>query len=34
VVLEAVTLLGEEGRESRALSTAYQSWIAFSEHSS
>src|SRR5882757_6651351 len=34
VVLEAVTLLGEEGRESRALSTAYQSWIAFSEHTS
>src|SRR3954452_23371821 len=31
VVLEAVTLLGEEGCESRALSTAYQSWIAFSE---
>ena len=34
VVLEAVTPLGEDGSESRSLSAAYQSWIAFSEHSS
>jgi sugar (pentulose or hexulose) kinase len=32
VVLEAVTPLGEDGSESRSLSAAYQSWIAFSEH--
>ena len=31
VVLEAVTPLGEDEFESRALSAAYQSWIAFSE---
>src|SRR6267154_242571 len=34
VVLEAVTPLGEDGFESRSLSAAYQSWIAFSEHPS
>jgi hypothetical protein len=34
VVLEAVTPLGEDGCEFRALSAAYQSWIAFSEHPS
>ena len=34
VVLEAVTPLGEDGFESQALSAAYQSWIAFSEHPS
>jgi sugar (pentulose or hexulose) kinase len=34
VVLEAVAPLGEDGFESRALSAAYQSWIAFSEHPS
>jgi len=31
VVLEAVTPLGEDEFESRALSAAYQSWIAFSK---
>src|SRR5882757_107433 len=31
VVLEAVTPLGEAGLERSSLSTAYQSWIAFSE---
>lgn len=34
VVLEDVTPLGEDGPESRALSAAYQSWTAFSEHPS
>src|SRR6266567_2780493 len=34
VVLEAVTPLGGDGLESRSLSAAYQSWIAFSEHPS
>jgi sugar (pentulose or hexulose) kinase len=34
VVLEAVTPLGGDGFVSRGLSTAYQSWIAFSEHQS
>ena len=34
VVLEAATPLGEDGFESRSLSAAYQSWIAFSEHPS
>jgi sugar (pentulose or hexulose) kinase len=34
VVLEAVTPLGDDRFESRSLSAAYQSWIAFSEHPS
>jgi sugar (pentulose or hexulose) kinase len=31
VVLEAVTSLSNDGLDPRALSSAYQSWIAFSE---
>jgi sugar (pentulose or hexulose) kinase len=34
VVLEAVTSLSNDGFEPRGLSTAYQSWIAFSEAAS